>query len=85
MPLMEDKIIRKLEEAFHPTYLKVVNQSIAHKGHAGDDGSGESHFDVEIESEKLKGLSRVHAQRAVYDVLKNELEIVHALSLKIKT
>lgn len=81
---MQKKITKKLEDAFAPHYLKVVNQSIHHSGHAGDDGSGESHFDVEIGSEKLSGLSRVIAQRAVYMALGEEMKIVHALSLKIK-
>jgi hypothetical protein len=39
-----------LQEAFLPTRLDVINDSARHHGHAGDDGSGESHFTVVIES-----------------------------------
>ncbi|HAD16531.1 MAG TPA: BolA family transcriptional regulator, partial [Erythrobacter sp.] len=35
-----------LKEAFSPTRLEVINDSAKHSGHAGDDGSGESHFTV---------------------------------------
>ena len=37
-----------LREAFAPTRLDVINDSARHHGHAGDDGSGESHFTVVI-------------------------------------
>ena len=39
-----------LTSAFTPNRLAVVNDSASHSGHSGDDGSGESHFTVEIES-----------------------------------
>lgn len=84
MVSMQERIEKKLNDHFHPTILRVVNESYKHTGHSGDDGSGESHFYVEICAEILSGLSRVAAQRSVYDVLKSELETVHALSLHIK-
>ena len=40
-----------LEEAFAPTSLEIINDSAHHAGHAGDDGSGESHFTLVIEAE----------------------------------
>ena len=45
---IEAEIREKLSEAFRPTRLEVVNESHRHAGHAGDDGSGESHFAVLI-------------------------------------
>ncbi len=80
---MEEKIRAKLEEKFKPTNLLVENQSHLHKGHSGDDGSGESHFHIQIQAYELSHLSRVAAQRAVYQCLSEELKIIHALSLKI--
>lgn len=84
MASMQEKIEQKLTDAFKPQHLQVVNQSKLHQGHAGDDGSGESHFHVELSSEYFDGMSRVQAQRAVYDVLSEELQTVHALSLTVK-
>ncbi len=55
------------------------------EGHAPIDGQGETHFHVEIVSDRFEGLSRIDRQRLVNDLLKAELtERVHALSLKTK-
>lgn len=51
--------------AFAPTRLEVINDSASHHGHAGDDGSGESHFTLIIESGEFAGKSRLERQRMV--------------------
>lgn len=43
------EIERLLADAFAPAHLAVINDSASHAGHMGDDGTGESHFTVEIE------------------------------------
>ena len=48
-----------LKEAFSPTRLEVINDSAKHSGHAGDDGSGESHFTVVIEAPAFAYQARV--------------------------
>jgi len=72
-----------LQRAFAPTRLRVSNDSAQHSGHAGDDGSGESHFTVEIESAAFAGKSRVERQRlvnrALGDIPGNR---VHALAIR---
>jgi len=79
------EIERKLNEAFTPNFLEVINDSDRHAGHAGSPGTGESHFVVTLVSERFDGLGRVDRQRMVYDILKDELDgPVHALSLKLK-
>jgi BolA protein len=52
-----------LEAAFEPSRLSVINDSARHHGHSGDDGSGESHFAIEIESALFTGVSRLTRQR----------------------
>ena len=52
-----------LRTALHPTHLDVINDSALHHGHSGDDGSGESHFTVVIESPAFEGVSRLQRQR----------------------
>ena len=54
-----------LQHALLPTRLEVINDSARHHGHAGDDGSGESHFTVVIESAAFSGKNRVERQRMV--------------------
>jgi BolA family transcriptional regulator, general stress-responsive regulator len=76
-------IERRLRAALAPTRLAVINDSARHRGHAGDDGSGESHFTVEIESPAFAGMSRVERQRAVNKALAELLrDRVHALAIK---
>ena len=74
-----------LQEAFLPTRLEVINDSARHHGHSGDDGSGESHFSVEIVSERFAGMSRLERQRAVNTPLADLLrDRIHALSIKAR-
>ena len=54
-----------LTQAFAPSRLAVINDSDKHRGHSGHDGSGESHFTVEIESAAFAGVSRLERQRMV--------------------
>jgi BolA protein len=61
----------------------VINDSTLHSGHSGDDGSGESHFTVLIESAAFEGRSRLERQRMVNKALGDiPGERVHALAIK---
>lgn len=72
-----------LTAAFAPTRLVVINDSASHSGHSGDDGSGESHFTVDIESAAFVGQSRVNRQRMVNAALGDiPGQRVHALAIK---
>jgi BolA protein len=79
------EIDKRLREALAPTHLDVINDSASHQGHAGHDGSGESHFTVVIESPLFAGQSRVARQRAVNNALGDLLvQRVHALAIKAR-
>jgi BolA protein len=79
------EITKRLEAALAPTRLDVINDSARHRGHAGDDGSGESHFTVEIESPRFEGMSRLERQRAVNRALGDLLrDRIHALAISAK-
>ena len=82
---MATEIENRLREAFSPTQLDVINDSTAHHGHAGDDGSGESHFTVVVEAEAFASLNRLARQRAVIAALGDIVgERVHAVAIKAK-
>jgi BolA family transcriptional regulator, general stress-responsive regulator len=77
------EIDQRLRAALAPTRLEVINDSARHRGHAGDDGSGESHFTVEIEAPQFAGMSRLERQRAVNAVLGDLMrERIHALAIR---
>ncbi|WP_284265792.1 BolA family protein [Roseicyclus amphidinii] len=78
------RIETRLREAFAPRALSVVDESERHRGHAGYQEGGESHFRVTIESEAFQGLGRIERHRAVHAALGRELVAeIHALALKI--
>lgn len=63
----------------------MVNESHRHAGHAGDDGSGESHFRVAIRATAFDGQTRIARHRAVHAAIGPELMgRIHALALEIE-
>lgn len=80
---LQDEIEDRLRRAFSPTELDVVNESHRHAGHAGDDGSGESHFAIRIRAEALAALPRLARHRAVHAALGDINSRVHAIALDI--
>ncbi len=82
---MKNRITKKLSESLTIKNLEVINKSHLHLGHLGDDGSGETHFDIIISAEEFAGKPLVFAHRQVNNLLKDEFEKngLHALSIKI--
>jgi BolA protein len=79
------EIERRLRAALQPAHLVVTNDSARHRGHSGDDGSGESHFTVEVVAERFAGMSRVERQRAVNSALADLLrDHIHALAIRAR-
>lgn len=83
-PLSE--IIRaRLQNALTPSHLEVINDSHLHAGHMGDNGTGESHWTVVVESDAFTGQSRVARQRLINRALADLLEQrIHALAIKAR-
>jgi len=85
MGAVTETMRRKLEAAFAPTRLDIIDDSDNHKGHAGHREGGESHFTVIIEASAFAGVNRVERQRQVNRALAEELAgPVHALSIKAR-
>ena len=79
------EIASRLASALDPTHLEVINDSGKHAGHMGDDGTGESHFTVVVESAAFEGLSRVARQRLVNTALADLLrDRIHALAIRAR-
>ena len=79
------EIAQRLRDALAPADLQVLDDSEKHRGHAGHDERGESHFTVEIVAERFRGMSRLERQRAVNAALGDLLrERVHALAIKAR-
>ena len=75
----------KLQRAFQPTRLDVINESHLHAGHRTSPGTGESHFRVLMVSPLFAGQSRLQRHRLVNEALAAELKgKVHALALDLR-
>ena len=80
---VERDLVARLTAAFAPTALTVRKDSHRHAGHAGDDGSGESHFHVTLRSPAFADMSRVDRHRAVQRAIGDLNGRIHALSLDL--
>ncbi len=74
----------RLTELLAPTSLEVLDESAAHAGHAGADGSGfGTHFRVRIASPLFEGKPRLARHRLVYDALQEFIARgLHALAIE---
>jgi len=76
------EIEKRLRADLSPQRLNVIDDSAKHRGHAGHDPRGESHFTVDIVSSAFSGKSRVARHRLVNQALASLLaERVHALAI----
>ena len=79
---MQQNITSKLEQAFSPDHLEVINESHMHNVPEGS----ESHFKVIIVSDEFSDKMLVARHRMVNKVLEQELENgIHALALHTLT
>jgi BolA protein len=81
-----DLLRERLVERLAPTRIEVLDESAAHLGHAGQDGTGSgTHFRVRIASAQFEGKSKVACHRLVYDALRDYIHRdrgVHALAIE---
>ena len=75
----------ELRRILEPSHLEVLDESAAHAGHAGANGTGfGTHFRVRIASSHLEGKTRVAQHRLVYDALRPFLDTgMHALAIEV--
>ena len=97
---VKDMIKTKLEAAFSPSLLEVVDESHLHAGHGGmaawqevqkrerlgvEDFGSQSHFRVTMRAESLAGKSRIAIHRSIHEALGPELiSSIHALALDVR-
>jgi len=82
---LAEQMAQHLRDTLQPTALEVIDESAAHAGHAGANGSGwGTHFRVRIASPLFAGKTRVARHRLVYDALQKYIDQgVHAMAIEI--
>jgi BolA protein len=85
MSSIAEQMHRQLAHTLSTTALEVIDESAAHAGHAGSNGTDfGTHFRVRIASPFFTGKSRVAQHRLVYDALQEFIDQgVHALAIEI--
>lgn len=73
-----------LQQRLQPSDLEVLDESAAHAGHAGSNGTPYgTHFRVRITAPCFEGCSRVARHRLVYDALHDFIARgVHAIAIE---
>ena len=76
------QIRERLQAAFAPTELDVLDEGHKHAGHAGE---GRGHFHVRIVSAAFAGQSPIKRHRMIYAALDGLMDHgIHALSIDAK-
>ena len=85
MSSIAEQMQRQLAQTLSTTALEVIDESTAHAGHTGSNGTDfGTHFRVRIASPFFTGKSRVAQHRLVYDALQEFIDRgVHALAIEI--
>jgi len=88
MPQQHDRadVIRtRLESDLDAVHIQIEDDSALHAGHLGAQGGG-GHYRVLVVSPRFEGLSRVAAQRLVYQALGELMTSeIHALEMRTLT
>ncbi len=85
MTVLAQDLAQRLQERLQPQTLEVLDESAAHAGHVGANGSGQgTHFRVRIGGQAFNALSRVARHRLVYDALQDFIDQgVPALAIEV--
>ena len=85
LPALAQAMQQRLSEKLSPTQVTVVDESAAHAGHAGANGTGfGTHFRVRIAPPLLTGKGRVAQHPLVYDALQEFIDQgVHAIAIEV--
>ena len=85
MNITAQALTQQLQARLNPNFVEVLDESAAHAGHAGANGTGlGTHFRVRIQSVLFTGKSRVARHRLVYDALQEYMDQgLHALAIEV--
>ncbi len=82
---LADEIKAAIVQGLDPADFDVINESHLHAGHAGDDGTGESHWRLVLDVPQLADQPRLARHRAVHAALGPDIiGRIHALAITFK-
>ena len=79
-----EEIKIKITNKFNPEHLVLIDNSHFHTSHKSFD-SNKFHLKIIIKSKALKKMSKIEAHKAIFSILKDEMQSkIHALEIEIK-
>ena len=82
---VKESMTQKLQAAFSPSHLVVIDESENHRGHGGWREGGETHFRIQIIAPAFQGMNRLAIHRAINACVEAELKSgVHALAIEAR-
>ena len=78
-----NQITERLNTAFSPVHLEVIDESHLHAGHAGAK-EGKGHFRVVIVADAFADISMIKSHRLIFGALGSMMETdIHALTIDV--
>ena len=78
---IKESIKIKLEKELSPEFLVIKDETDKHIGHISSE-SKETHIRITIKSSKFLNLKLLQIHKLIYQILKEEMKQIHALSIK---
>ena len=80
---IEEEMRQRLEAAFSPQRLEVLDESEEHRGHGGWREGGGTHWRIRVSAPALGEMTRLQRHRAIHAALGPELiGRIHALAVE---
>ena len=74
---------KKLQSKIKIENILIEDKSFLHKNHKGNQ-AGKFHLKISLESNELKKLSKIEANKKIYKILDNELKkFIHSIQILI--
>lgn len=80
--MIADEMRQRLA-ALEPSRLEIIDESEGHRGHAGWQEGGQTHFRIRMASPRFAGLGRLASHRLVHSTLGDIVPRIHALALEL--
>lgn len=81
--VLKEKIVEKIESAFLPSSLELIDETYKHKKHKYF-MPGKGYFKLKLVSKELAKMNKLRSHQEIYQVLRELMGTeIHALSIKI--
>lgn len=81
---IRQKITAKLNAAFKPSHLEIIDNSAAHASHKHHSLNQTSHITIVMSSAEFANKTKLEQHKMVNKAIEEEIAQIHAISLQLK-